>query len=270
MQPAAPRAEQTDPSRPRQSARRMLYRAFEPQAGPGKLSKLNLTLCVAIVSSAALAVLETEPAISDGRATLFHLIELGFAAIFACEYVLRIWIAPERSPERPAWRARLRWMISPPAIVDLVAFLPALLLLTGAPTLVLRLIRLLRIVRLANLGPMSFALELVLRTLLARRHELGVTFAVGGVVLIFYATLLHALEGVAQPDAFGSIPRALWWGVITLTTIGYGDVYPITPLGKFVAGLAALTSVGLIAAPTGILAAGFAEALRRDRSGSSD
>lgn len=245
------------------AARKSAHLALEPAGNGGRLSWLNVAICSAIVSSVALAIAETEPTIAVGRTMLFHRIEVCFALVFAGEYALRVWAAPERAPSRRRpWRARLGWMLSPPALVDLAAFLPPLLLLAGAPTFVLRLIRLLRIIRLANLGPISSALDLVLRTVVARRHELAAAVAVGGVVLILAATLLYMLEGDLQPRAFGSVPRALWWGVITLTTVGYGDVHPITPLGKLVAAATAFVGIALVAAPAGVLAAGFTEALR--------
>lgn len=239
-----------------------LHRALDPQALPGRLSPLNLFLSAAILASVGATILETEPTVATGRMALFQAVEIGFGALFAVEYAARVWTAPEGRPDLSPWSARLRWMLTPPAIIDLVAVLPVLFVAAGAPTLVLRLIRLLRIVRLAHLGPMSEALELVARALSARRYELGVTLALGGVLLVLASALLYVVEGAAQPDTFGSIPRALWWGVVTLTTIGYGDVYPVTPLGKLLAGLTAVTGIGLIAAPTGILAASFSEALR--------
>jgi voltage-gated potassium channel len=98
----------------------------------------------------------------------------------------------------------------------------------------------------------------------SRRYELGLTMGLAVGLLLVGAAALYWIEGDLQPEKFGSIPRALWWAVITMTTIGYGDVYPITPLGKFVAALVAIAGIGLIAMPTGILAAAFSDAMRKD------
>lgn len=236
--------------------------ALDPEASTGRLSPLNIALFGAILASVAAAILETESTIAAGREGFFRAVELSFGGVFALEYLVRLWVAPERMPSLPAGRARLRWIASPPAVIDLAALLPVFLFAAGAPTLVLRLIRLLRIVRLAHMGPISRALNLVATAISARRYELGVTVALGAVLLVLASALLYVVEGAAQPATFGSIPRALWWGIVTLTTIGYGDVYPVTPLGKVLAGVTAVTGIGLIAAPTGILAASFSEALR--------
>jgi len=253
--------------RPFPQLRRSLHEALDPSARTTGLSALNLALCLAILGSVAATIVETDPTISNGRESLFRAIELGFGSLFALEYLGRLWIAPEREPNRPPWAARLRWATSPSALIDLIALAPVLLVTAGAPLLVLRLFRLLRILRLAHMGPMSRALDLVAQALSARRYELTVTLALGGMLLVLASALLYLVEGAVQPETFGSIPRALWWGVVTLTTIGYGDVYPVTPLGKALAGLTAVFGIGLIAAPTGILAASFSEALRaRDDS----
>ena len=127
----------------------------------------------------------------------------------------------------------------------------------------LRLVRLLRIARLAKLGRMSLALRRVTSAIWLRRYELGLTLALAVAVLIVGATALYWLEGELQPDKFGSIPRSLWWAVVTLTTIGYGDAYPISAAGKAAAALVAFAGVGLIALPAGIMANAMQEAMRR-------
>ena len=135
----------------------------------------------------------------------------------------------------------------------------------AAPSYLLRLARLLRILRVAKLGRFSRAWTFVGRAIASRRYELLLTFYAAVFVMIVSATLLYIVEGPSQPEKFGSIPRALWWSVVTLTTIGYGDVYPETGLGKVFAGLTAVLGIGLIAAPTGILAAAFSDALQQQR-----
>jgi voltage-gated potassium channel len=112
---------------------------------------------------------------------------------------------------------------------------------------------------------MSSAWRHIGEAISSRRSELFLSLFAGIGLMVFSATLLYLAEGDAQPDKFGSIPRALWWAVATLTTIGYGDIYPVTPIGKLLASVTAVTSIGLIALPTGILAAAFSDAMARHR-----
>lgn len=242
--------------------RARLFRAIEPTARnePG-LSALNWALVLLIVSATVLAILQTEPLVVEGRETFFAVIELSFATIFAVEYFVRFWVAAEH-PGGSNWCKRMRFVFSLAGLLDL-----AIILVTIAPfvtmnLMVLRLVRLLRILRLAKLGRMSDAMRRISAAVLARKFELLFTMGLAGAVLIFGATALHFLEGELQPDKFGSIPRAMWWSVVTLTTIGYGDVYPITVSGKIVASIVAVAGVGLIAMPTGILAAAFTDAVQ--------
>ncbi len=227
--------------------------------------RLNLLLVGVILLSVAVAVLDTEPMISVSLRPLFWWLDLVFLGVFGAEYLARLWTAPERPQyAHPVW-GRLRWMVSPAALVDLLALAPALIFTGATPAYLFRLFRLLRILRLAKLGRFSRAWGLMADAVASRRAELLLTLAAAGLVMLVSACLLYLIEGEAQPDKFGSIPRAMWWAVITMTTIGYGDVFPITPLGKMVAGLTAIAGIGLIAAPTGILAAAFSDAAQRHR-----
>ncbi|WP_068876756.1 MULTISPECIES: ion transporter [unclassified Phenylobacterium] len=241
--------------------RRRVHDQLEPAWRSDGVSWLNRFLIAAILASVAVALLETEPTVISGRENLFRAAELGFAAIFAVEYAVRFWTAAEDG----GWRARLRWIVSPAAIIDLLAILPAIFAAVAAPSYLLRLARLLRILRLAKLGRFSKAWSLVARAIASRRYELLLTFYGAVVIMIVSATLLYLAEGPVQPEKFGSIPRALWWSVVTLTTIGYGDVYPETLLGRVFAAMTAVFGIGLIAAPTGILAAAFSDALQAQR-----
>ena len=154
-------------------------------------------------------------------------------------------------------------------MIDLISFAPALLGGFG-PAYLLRLLRLARILRLAKLGRFSKAWSLLAEAVGSRRYELMLTAMAAVFVLLISATLLYAVEGQGQPDKFGSIPRAFWWSVVTLTTIGYGDVYPATTLGKILTGITAVIGIGLIATPAGIIAAALSDALQKQRDAAKD
>lgn len=247
------------------SLRRWVFDRLDPSADAGGLSIANKVLTAAILISVILAILETEPAISESSPVLFALTEIGFTSLFLVEYVVRIWIAPEDPRYAHPLFGRLRWMVTPTAIIDLVALAPALVLFGAGPVYVLRLFRLARIMRIAKLGRMSAAITLMGDAITERRFELLLSLAVAMVLLILSSTAMYLIEGPVNPDAFGSIPRSMWWSIVTLTTIGYGDVFPTTLGGRMVAGMTAICGIGLIAAPTGILSAAFSDALSRRR-----
>lgn len=185
--------------------------------------------------------------------------------MFLIEYGARIWVAAENPAYAAGWRGRLRYVVSPTALVDLLALSPMLFVAYGSEVFLLRLVRLARILRLARLGRFSAAAAEIAAALRSRRYELGMSVALAGLLLLVSATLLYVAEGQHQPESFGSIPRAMWWSIATLTTVGYGDVYPVTPLGKVMAAITAVAGIGLIAMPTGILAAAFSDALQKRR-----
>ena len=247
------------------SLRRWVFDRLDPSADAGGLSIANKVLTAAILISVILAILETEPAISESSPVLFALTEIGFTSLFLVEYVVRIWIAPEDPRYAHPLFGRLRWMVTPTAIIDLVALAPALVLFGAGPVYVLRLFRLARIMRIAKLGRMSAAITVLADAITARRFELLVSLAVVGVGPGPSSAAKGLGEGGSPPGAFGADPRAMWWSIITLTTIGYGDAVPVTALGRMVAGVTAICGIGLIAAPTGVLAAAMSDAVKRRR-----
>ncbi|MDP8912659.1 MAG: ion transporter [Pseudomonadota bacterium] len=221
-----------------------------------------------ILLATAAAIAETEPLISQGREALFRAFELLFGMLFLAEYAARLWTAVDNPRFQQRRLPRVAFAVTPAAIVDLLAIVPVLLAFGAGGSLVLRLFRVLRILRLAKLGRMSTAWRHIVEAVHSRRHELGLTLALAAIAMLASSIALYWAEGDAQPDKFGSIPRALWWSVVTLTTVGYGDVFPITPLGRFLSAVVAVIGIGLIALPTGILAAAFSDALQRRREAS--
>jgi voltage-gated potassium channel len=251
--------------------RQLLYRQLDPRSWPHHgLSPLNRVIGLLIMASVLVAVVDSEPTVMAGHELMFRRIEIGFGLLFALEYLARLWTCvehpgPHDSSRWPALAARWRFACSPAGLFDLLALAPLAVAGLGSEVYVLRLVRVLRVLRLARLGQFSSAMRLLTDAVRSRRFELLASAAVSMVILLISSTLLYLVEGPAQPETFGSIPRAIWWSVETMTTVGYGDAVPQSPLGKLLAGLTAILSIGFIAMPTGILAAAFSDALQRRR-----
>lgn len=246
---------------------RQLHHVLAPEAwhGPGGLSPVNIALCVLILVSSAVAVLETESTVVSAAPWLFDIAEVSFAIVFGAEYVARIYAAGA-DKRYAGFTGRLRYMVTPMALIDLAAIAPLYIGYVSNDPVLLRLCRLLRILRLAKLGRYSTALQHIDDAIMARKHELGLSLVLTATILMVSATLIYVFEAEGQPQQFGSIPRALWWAIVTLTTVGYGDVYPITVPGRILAGVTALAGVAMIAVPTGILAAAFSDVFQRQRA----
>lgn len=246
--------------------RAKVWLQLEPRAWPRRgLSPVNRLLFVAILGATTAAMLRTEPTLAAGREGLFDAMDMMFAAIFTLEYLARVWSCTERPEYAGRW-GWARFMLTPGALIDAAVVVVSLAPMISANLFALRLLRLFSIVRFAKLGRLSVAMRHMVDAVAERRHELALTalFAFG--LIVFGATAMWAAEGNIQPQAFGSIPRAMWWAAVTLTTIGYGDAVPVTLIGKFIAIVIAIAGIGLIAMPAGILAAAFSDALRRQRA----
>jgi len=194
---------------------------------------------------------------------LFDVFEAVSVALFTAEYVLRVWSCTANREYAQPIAGRLRFAARPLVIVDLLAVLPFYLPFIGMDLRFVRAIRLLRLFRVAKLGRYSQAIRTLGRVLVAKRGELGVTLFVLFLLLLVASCFLYFAEHEDQPEAFASIPAAMWWGVATLTTVGYGDVYPVTVAGKLVAAVVAILGIGMFALPAGILGSGFVEEMQR-------
>ena len=224
---------------------------------------VHASLVATVIVSVCAVVLETVPDYWARFAPQFMAIEWIAAAIFTIEYALRLWSSPE-SPawsDRSPWRARLAYALTPFAIIDFLTVLPLYLTLVVPGDL--RILLLLRLVRFLKLARYSPGMRSLIAALQAERRALGASAVIILGVILVMAALMHIAEHAAQPDKFGSIPQAMWWAVITVTTVGYGDVVPITVAGKMIASLAALLGFLLLGLPVGIMATAFAEEIHR-------
>ncbi|MDD1678769.1 MAG: ion transporter [Methanomicrobiales archaeon] len=217
-----------------------------------------------IISLNILAVmLETVNFIEANYFIYLHIFDVFSVGIFTVEYGLRAWVATENEWYRRPITGRLRHALAPMSIIDFLAILPFYIpfLIVGLDLRFIRILRLFRISRILKMGHYSESLKTFERVFYKKWHELSMAFFVIFVALVLFSSVMYYAEHMAQPDKFGSIPEAMWWGTVTLATIGYGDVYPITPLGKVIGGIIALLGIAIFALPTGIVAAGFVEEL---------
>lgn len=240
------------------SIKRRLYELLEKGAADNSASRaVDRALIVLILVNVTAVILSTVPAINIGYATALFAIEVVSGIVFTVEYLLRLWVADCHPPLKgmsPA-KARLRYAMQPFAVIDLVAVVPFWLPLAYGDFRALLLFRLLRFLKLARYSP---ALRSLAMALASERRALLASFVIILGIVLTAATALHLIEGEAHPDGFGSIPAAIWWALATVTTVGYGDVVPVTPLGKVIAGMVMLLGYGLFALPIGIIATAFA------------
>lgn len=192
---------------------------------------------------------------------LFEAANIVFGLAFSLEYLARIWAAGEVEKYR-GLVGRLRYAVTPYALVDLIAVMPFFLTLGDHSAYMLRLLRRLRIFALAKLGRMSNALRNVFVGLYARRYELLVSLFGALMMMLLAGTVLYLTEREHNPESFGGIPRALWWGAATVAKLGYAGAYPVTALGKVFAAVFAIAAVGVVAVPVGIMAASFGQAFQ--------
>jgi voltage-gated potassium channel len=198
---------------------------------------------------------------------LFDAFELVSVIIFTLEYGLRLWTAGLKYPDLKPVPAVLRYVFSFGAIIDLAAILPFYLPLAVPIDLrFLRILRISRVLRVFKLQRHSDSLQLVGRVFRLRSKELLVTIFVTIMLLVVAASAMYHLENGAQPDKFPNIVASLWWAVATLTTVGYGDVFPVTGGGKLLAGVIAILGIGLVALPAGIISSGFMEEIKKRKA----
>ncbi len=225
-------------------------------------------VAVILVNTLSL-ILWTVPSLKDPYSLWFHLVEYCTVAVFVVEYGLRFWAAPEASAVGNPWRQRRRFVLSPTGLVDAAVILPSLaailvLLISGdnlSLSFLLAVRLLTRSAKLVRYFPGGRRLGMALRL---KAGQLLTAVVALLVVLVIAAALMFFAESTAQPEVFSSIPSAMWWSVVTLTTVGYGDTYPITGIGRLLAAVIAVLGIGLFALPAGILSAAMMEANAAD------
>lgn len=249
------------------AARRRLARLFDDDLPPTRATRLfQGALALLIVVNVGGVILESVEWAELRYRLVLRWIELIATAAFAVEYVLRAWAAVDLQDPRfhEPIRGRLRYLRSFFALVDLVAILPGILGVLGAGDL--RTLRLLRLLRMLKLTRHATVFNLLWAVFRDEARSIGAVLFILLLTLTISASLMYMIEGEAQPEAFSSIPAAMWWAVETLTTVGYGDLVPVTPLGKFIGGVVSIVGVAAVALFTSLITVSFLDQLRLRRA----
>ena len=230
-------------------------------AKPGDLTSrlFDCLILILIFFNVLAVIIGTVQSISDRFGILLLRFEQISVVVFSIEYFMRLWACTVEREYSKAIFGRIRFSLRLMPLVDLLAILPFYLPFLGLDLRFVRAFRLMRVVRVAKIGRYSASLQLIKRVLVSKKEELLLSVFVLVLMLVISACVMYYCENAAQPETFPDIPSTMWWAVVTLTTVGYGDVYPITPLGKFVASIMAIIGIGMFALPTGILGAGFVD-----------
>lgn len=228
---------------------------------------INIALVSIIFINSVAIILHTVPEIRHYGLyeSIFTDFEIFSVIIFTIEYFLRIWSCVENPRYKNSWRGRLRYIFSFWAIVDFLGIFPFYFTLLTSDFGIIRILRVFRLFRLFRVTRYSRALKMIRNVLLETKEELLICFSFIIFTLLISSSVMYYLEHNVQPERFKSIPATLWWGVITMTTTGYGDMYPMTAAGKFFGGIVLILGIALFALPTGIIASGFMEQIRRDK-----
>ena len=255
--------------------KRIVFEVIQPSAATSVRSRIASRIfddvIMLLIVFSIVSVFLCTFGIPDWLFRILIRIEFVSIIIFTVEYALRIWTANLLYPELNPIRARIRYITSPMAIIDLIAILPVILPFLHLYNLVgVRAFRLVRLLRIFKLNRYSDALAAIGDVFRSKSQQMIASVFFVFIILILASLLIYYAEHDAQPEQFENAFSGLWWAVATLTTVGYGDIYPITPLGRFLGAIIAILGIGMVAVPTSILSAGFMETLEKQTAGQNE
>lgn len=247
--------------------RQFFHHLFENES-PSRFGKtLERLLLLLIVTNVFLAMFETVVVLDAAFGDFFDRFEAFSVAVFSIEYLIRIWAAPLRPEYSGRW-GRLKFAFSLPMLFDLLALMPFYLaLMMPVEWQFTRILRVIRVARIMRIAPYTLAFERIAAVIKKEKAVLAAVIEILVIALIIASAIVYTVESSVPGTKFTSIPIALWWGITTMTTVGYGDMIPVTPLGRIFDGLAAVIGVFIFALPTGLIGASFYQEVtdRRDR-----
>lgn len=218
-----------------------------------------------IILNVAAMILGTVASIHEQFGVYLEWFEIISIVIFTVEYLARLWACTAEPEYAEPLRGRLRYALTPLALIDLLAVLPFYLPFVALDFRFARSLRLFRLFRIAKLARYMDSLKLLGRVVQRKKEQLISSLLVLFFLLIVASSLMYYAEHPHQPEAFPDIPTSMWWAVETLTTVGYGDVYPISPVGRILGTIVAILGIGIFALPTAILGSGFLEEIQKEK-----
>jgi voltage-gated potassium channel len=250
----------------RKQLKTVIYEILETSDSSNFYNLANdIVITFLILLNIASFIASTSPIFSLEHKLIFEYIEIVSSLVFSIEYVFRMWVCTvDRRYSHPIL-GRIKYALTPLSIIDLISVLPFYLVLLFPSMIFIHSISILRLLRLLKMSRYSESVRTLGTVLHDKKEELIATAFAVFIILIFASSIMYFVESEAHPKAFGSIPDAMWWGVVTLTTVGYGDIYPITPLGRFLGAILAFLGIGIFALPAGIIASGFSEEVQNKR-----
>lgn len=237
-------------------------------AKPGdKISKIfDLFILSLIFLNIIAVVIGTVKSVRNSFGSVLDWFEFISVLVFTIEYLLRLWSCVSEISFYSALKKRIQYALKPMLIIDLLAILPFYVPLCGVDFRFLRVLRLMRILRIVKIGRYYSSLKIIRDVIFLKKEELILSLFIMFLLLLVSSCLMYYCENGTQPELFPDIPSTMWWSVTTLTTVGYGDICPVTALGKCFASIIAILGVGMFALPTGILGAGFIEVITENKS----
>ncbi len=251
--------------------KRKIFEIIQPDCGNSSMSRAFDFFITGLILVSVIAVFAGTFELSAGASRTLETIEKIASVAFTIEYALRIFTADLLRPELPPWKSRVKYVVSPMAAIDLVAILPFWLpMILPGSLLGMRALRLVRLLRIFKLNRYFDAMRAIGAVIVDKKRELVGSLFFIVLLMLVTSLLMYSIEHDAQPEAFRNAFSGLWWAVATVTTVGYGDIYPVTHLGRLLGAIIAFSGIAAVAVPTGIITAGLSSVMERAKEPAKD